>query len=91
VRRLVSWLRRAPLVADHDDALEAEAVQQEWSTRRPAFLRGLADIKASIGQRNAKPAVDGVGAPMFREGRTVDEPTRSRRTGIRRCVTERRD
>ena len=69
VRRLVRWLRRAPLVTDHDGALEAEAVQQEWSTRRPAFLRGLADIKASVGQRNAKPAVDGAGAPTPRDGR----------------------
>jgi len=69
VRRLVSWLRRAPLVADHDDALEAEAVQQEWSTRRPRFWRACGHQGVDR-TADAKPAVDGVGAPMFREGRT---------------------
>lgn len=53
VRRVIGVLRDAPLVPTHDMALAVEAAHQEWSTRRPAFLRGLADIKASIGQRAA--------------------------------------
>jgi len=72
VRRLVGSLREAPLLPDHGSALEMEAAHQEWSTRRPAFLRGLADIKASIGQRAAAATASDASAPASkrRDGQT---------------------
>jgi enoyl-CoA hydratase len=50
-RRLIGTLRSAPGLEGHSEALELEARHQEWSTRRPPFLDGLAQIKASIAGR----------------------------------------
>ncbi|MET7395720.1 enoyl-CoA hydratase-related protein [Dactylosporangium sp. NPDC005572] len=48
VRRLVSIVRDASDLSRHADALELEAANQEWSVGQPAFLDGLARVKASI-------------------------------------------
>ncbi|MFG2039804.1 enoyl-CoA hydratase-related protein [Dactylosporangium sp. NPDC048998] len=51
VRRLVGAVRAAPGLLRHGDALELEAVDQEWSVGRPAFLQGLEGVRASIRRR----------------------------------------
>jgi len=48
VQRFVASLRTAASIAEHGEALELEAVDQEWSTTRQHFSDGLAAIKASI-------------------------------------------
>jgi enoyl-CoA hydratase len=48
VQRFVASVRTAASVREHGQALELEAIDQEWSTTRQHFLDGLANIKASI-------------------------------------------
>lgn len=53
VRRLVQTTRESASLADHAQALAAEASAQEWSTTRPAFREGVAAMLAAIQHRQA--------------------------------------
>ncbi|MET7992199.1 enoyl-CoA hydratase-related protein [Amycolatopsis sp. NPDC005232] len=50
-RRVIATAREALTLSRHTDALAAEGEAQEWSTRRPAFRRGVADMVIQLNQR----------------------------------------
>lgn len=51
VRRLTASLRASAVTVAHEEALAAETEAQQWSTRRPAFLAGVRELKARISAR----------------------------------------
>lgn len=48
VKRLIATVREAVSTSRHADALAAETVAQEWSTTRPAFRDGVAEMRAQV-------------------------------------------
>jgi len=53
VRRLIQTVRDSLSTVRHADALAAESRAQEWSTTRPAFRQGVADMLAAIQRRDS--------------------------------------
>jgi enoyl-CoA hydratase len=51
VKRLIQTVRESVLTLGHPDALAAETAAQEWSTTRPAFRAGVAEMLARLRQR----------------------------------------
>lgn len=48
VRRLTATLRTSAVTVEHEQVLAAETEAQMWSTRQPAFLEGVRELKARI-------------------------------------------
>jgi enoyl-CoA hydratase len=53
-RRLVATLRSAVTTPEHSAALAHETAEQEWSTSRPAFREGVAEVRRRVMARKHK-------------------------------------
>ena len=53
VKRLIQTVRESVSTLGHADALAAEAAAQEWSTTRPAFRAGVAEMHAQVQRRSS--------------------------------------
>jgi enoyl-CoA hydratase len=53
-RRLIRTLRESVSTVSHDDAFASETEAQHWSSTRPAFRQGIADVGAAL-RRTAPP------------------------------------
>jgi enoyl-CoA hydratase len=53
VKRLIQTVRESVSTLGHADALAAEAAAQEWSTTRPAFRAGVAEMLAQVRRRSS--------------------------------------
>jgi enoyl-CoA hydratase len=53
VKRLIQTVRESVSTLDHADALAAETAAQEWSTTRPAFRAGVAEMLAQVRRRSS--------------------------------------
>jgi enoyl-CoA hydratase len=52
VKRLIQTVRDSVSTVSHAEALAAETAAQEWSTARPAFRAGVAEILATVQRRS---------------------------------------
>jgi enoyl-CoA hydratase len=52
VKQLIQTVRNSISTASHADALAAETSAQEWSTTRPAFREGVAQMLAQVRERS---------------------------------------
>jgi len=53
VKRLIQTVRESVSTLGHADALAAETAAQEWSTTRPAFRAGVAEMHAQVQRRSS--------------------------------------
>jgi len=53
VKRLIQTVRESISTLGHADALTAETAAQEWSTTRPAFRAGVAEMHAQVQRRSS--------------------------------------
>lgn len=53
VRRLTATIRESASAAEHEQALAAETEAQLWSSRQPAFLAGVRELRAALDRRRA--------------------------------------
>ncbi|MFJ9543259.1 enoyl-CoA hydratase-related protein [Streptomyces sp. NPDC101225] len=54
VRRLTDTIRQSAVTAEHRTALAAETEAQLWSTRQPAFLEGVRNLRDAINRRRSR-------------------------------------